>query len=377
MSSSKSLPNGIRSNRNGAEHRAHKRKHATTAGGAAVTQTTYSDAGSLAAVKSMASMFSGPQFPHQWTHILSETEAAARAVPPASVITFFVEEQSCCLKGFKSAQEALQRAVATQRKFAESTSTGLTPPAVLNSVKMPYLQLMILSVKGRMDGYETTRPGSFPQPMSFRDKMRLFRLTKVRAKKKRVIRPTSRRRVSRPDWLRGDLRMRLAMSGCSSAARILFKFGTPRTPIRRKTNAAVILTEPMRRTYGRRELRGSIQIKNCGSAVPAGIFRFPQLHYVLDSSLVPQRHRRPLPPPAHRAASRPPPPPLPLNRRLIGDIRGTTVTKGSDPESTFCIGALSSATSSCARIEKQTVIAPNKSTHRHWAIDRIYMLVQV
>jgi nucleotide-binding universal stress UspA family protein len=93
----------------------------------------------------MAGTLAGPQLPYQWSRILSEIEAAG-VVPPASVIDFFVEEHSRCLSGFKNAQEALQRALATQKKFAESSSTGLVPSAVIKSVKMPYVQVMKLAV---------------------------------------------------------------------------------------------------------------------------------------------------------------------------------------------------------------------------------------
>ncbi|KAJ7934551.1 hypothetical protein B0H13DRAFT_2305647 [Mycena leptocephala] len=146
MSTSKTFPNGLRLNKSGAEHHTHKRKRETTGGGSVVTQTSYSDPGTLVAAKSMAGTLAGPQLPYQWSRILSEIEATGSVVPPASVIDFFVEEHSRCLSGFKNAQEALQRALATQKKFAESSSTGLVPSAVLNSVEMPYVQVMKLAI---------------------------------------------------------------------------------------------------------------------------------------------------------------------------------------------------------------------------------------
>ncbi|KAJ7826172.1 hypothetical protein B0H14DRAFT_2595947 [Mycena olivaceomarginata] len=120
-----------------------KRRRENSGGDAVVTQTGYTVPPKLtAAAKSTAAPPGADKAPKSWRRLFEEAEDNGNPVPPPTAIRELAEIRETVLRDFRAAQLQVQKAVATNDKFRVTSSTGIIPSVISNTLKLPALQFL-------------------------------------------------------------------------------------------------------------------------------------------------------------------------------------------------------------------------------------------
>lgn len=117
--------------------RAHNKRKRELSATEAAAQSDVSDAAPAAKSKGAETgAFNVALSPAMWRQSLIDLAGTGTVVPPTVALVFY-ETYSDCVSHFKSAQSTLQRAMASQSKFALATANGVVPSSLSKHLKLP------------------------------------------------------------------------------------------------------------------------------------------------------------------------------------------------------------------------------------------------